>query len=120
MTRDQLTNDPRLPEHLASRLRLPLIAAPMLSVSGPDLVIAACCSGVIGAFPVANARTVDGLAAWLQQLETALTMETELHPERPPAPFCPNLIIKRDELKAELACLTRHRIEIVITSVGSP
>lgn len=110
----------RLPENVTNRLRLPLIAAPMLSVSGPDLVIAACCNGVIGAFPVANARTIEGLRAWLQQIEAALSAAAEAHPERPPAPFCPNLIIKRTEMKAELACLLQHRIEMVITSVGSP
>jgi nitronate monooxygenase len=110
----------RFPETIAKRLRLPLIAAPMLSVSGPDLVIAACCSGVIGAFPVANARTVEGLRAWLQQIETALSNAAKAHPERPPAPYCPNLIIKRAEMKAELACLVQHRVEMVITSVGSP
>jgi nitronate monooxygenase len=92
----------------------------MLSVSGPELVIAACRNGVIGAFPVANARTVAGLTAWLQQIEDALKAEADVHPERLPAPFCPNLIIKRTEMKAELACLLRHRIEMVITSVGSP
>lgn len=110
----------RLPNNITSRLRLPLIAAPMLSVSGPDLVIAACTSGVIGAFPVANARTIEGLQAWLQQIESALHTAAETHPEQPPAPFCPNLIIKRTEMKAELACLVQHRIEMVITSVGSP
>src|SRR5258708_6576253 len=110
----------RLPESIAKRLCLPLIAAPMLSVSGPELVIAACCNGVIGAFPVANARTVAGVQAWLQQIETALSAAAAAHPEQPPAPFCPNLIIKRAELKAELACLVQHRIEMVITSVGSP
>lgn len=109
-----------LPEHIAKRLRLPLIAAPMLSVSGPDLVVAACCHGVIGAFPVANARTVEGLEVWLRQIATSLSAAAEAHPERQPAPFCPNLIIKRTELKAELACLRQHRIEMVITSVGSP
>jgi nitronate monooxygenase len=114
------TNPRGLPEAILKRLRLPLIAAPMLSVSGPELVIAACCNGVIGAFPVANARTVEGLTGWLQQIEDALKAEAEAHPERPPAPFCPNLIIKRAELKAELACLVQHHIEMVITSVGSP
>jgi nitronate monooxygenase len=64
----------RLPESIIKRLRLPLIVAPMLSVSGPDLVIAACCNGVIGAFPVANARTVEGVQAWLQHIETALVL----------------------------------------------
>src|SRR5215510_16201846 len=106
----------RLPESIVKRLHLPLIAAPMLSVSGPELVIAACCSGVIGAFPVANARTVEGVQTWLQHIETALSAAAETHPERPPAPFCPNLIIKRTEMKAELACLLRHHIEMVITS----
>lgn len=109
-----------LPETITERLRLPLIAAPMLSVSGPELVIAACRNGVIGAFPVANARTVEGLTVWLRQIEEALKAEADAHPERPPASFCPNLIIKRTELQAELACLVRHRIEMVITSVGSP
>jgi len=110
----------RLLESVTKRLRLPLIAAPMLSVSGPELVIAACRSGVIGAFPVANARTIEGVQVWLQQIETALNAASEAHPERPPAPFCPNLIIKRTEMKAELACLLQHRIEMVITSLGSP
>jgi nitronate monooxygenase len=75
---------------------------------------------VIGGFPVANARTVEGLQAWLRQIEGALNRAAETHPERPPAPFCPNLIIKRAEMKAELACLAQHRVEMVITSVGSP
>ena len=48
----------RLPEHITARLRLPLIAAPMLHVSGVELVSAACRHGVIGAFPTANARSV--------------------------------------------------------------
>lgn len=114
------TNKKGLPEAITKRLRLPLIAAPMLSVSGPDLVIAACRNGVIGAFPVANARTVEGVTLWLQQIEDTLKADADAHPERPPAPFCPNLIIKRAEMKAELACLVRHRIEMVMTSVGSP
>ena len=110
----------RLPEKVAKRLRLPLIAAPMLSVSGPDLAIAACKAGVIGSFPLANARSIEGVDAWLKQIETALAEAAEKTPDRPPAPFCPNLIIKRAEMRAELDALVRHRVEMVITSVGSP
>ena len=110
----------RLPEKIAKRLRLPLIAAPMLSVSGPDLAIAACKAGVIGSFPLANARSIEGVDAWLKQIETALAEAAEQTPEHPPAPFCPNLIIKRAEMRAELDALVRHRVEMVITSVGSP
>jgi nitronate monooxygenase len=114
----------RLPEKIAKRLRLPLIAAPMLSVSGPDLAIAACKAGVIGSFPLANARSIEGVDAWLKQIETALGEAAEKTPEHfpdlAPAPFCPNLIIKRAEMRAELDALVRHRVEMVITSVGSP
>jgi nitronate monooxygenase len=110
----------RLPEKIARRLRLPLIAAPMLAVSGPDLALAACRAGVIGAFPLANARTIENVDTWLTKIEDTLKATAEENPDRPPAPFCPNLIIKRAEMKAELACMLRHRIELVITSVGSP
>src|SRR5882757_10720064 len=110
----------RFPEKIAKRLRLPLIAAPMLSVSGPDLAIAACKAGVIGSFPLANARSIEGVDAWLKQIESALAETAEKTPEHPPAPFCPNLIIKRAEMRAELDALVKHRVEMVITSVGSP
>src|ERR1700721_144039 len=110
----------RLPEKIAKRLRLPLIAAPMLAVSGPALAIAACKAGVIVSFPLANARTVDGVEAWLTQIETELARTTDETPERPPAPFCPNLIIKRPQMRDELQALVKHRVEMVITSVGSP
>ena len=76
----------RFPEKIAKRLRLPLIAAPMLSVSGPDLAIAACKAGVIGSFPLANARSIEGVDAWLKQIETALAEAAEKTPDRPPAP----------------------------------
>jgi NAD(P)H-dependent flavin oxidoreductase YrpB (nitropropane dioxygenase family) len=34
---------------------LPVVAAPMFLISGPELVIEACRSGIIGAFPTTNA-----------------------------------------------------------------
>ncbi|WP_236903906.1 NAD(P)H-dependent flavin oxidoreductase [Comamonas serinivorans] len=36
------------------------------------------------------------------------------------APFGVNLIMRRDNLAEEIACLVRHRVEFVITSVGAP
>jgi nitronate monooxygenase len=96
----------------AGRIALPLIAAPMFRVSGPDLVIAACQAGVIGSFPTANCRSVDELDHWLTRIGTALTPQH--------APFCPNLIMRRAALQEELACLLRHHVELVITSVGAP
>jgi nitronate monooxygenase len=43
-----------LPELLKDQLRIPLIGAPMFIVSQPELVIAQCMAGIIGAFPALN------------------------------------------------------------------
>src|SRR5260370_32779626 len=102
----------RLPEKIAKRLRLPLIAAPMLAVSGPDLAIAACKAGVIGSFPLANARSVEGVESWLTQIETELARGSDGTPDHLPAPFCPNLIIKRAQIRDELRALVNHRVEM--------
>ena len=106
---------PRLPEHINRRLRLPLIAAPMLNVSGVDLVVAACRNGVIGAFPTANARSTAQLDQWLSDIAARLFAAPE-----EAAPCCPNLIMRSPRLAEDLACLLAHRVEMVITSVGSP
>lgn len=99
-------------ERIKRRLSLPLIAAPMFRVSGPDLVIAACKAGVIGSFPTANCRSVEEFDHWMTTIGNALGGND--------APFCPNLIMRRESLQEELACVVRHRAEIVITSVGAP
>lgn len=106
-----------LPENIAARLKLPVISAPMLRISGPDLVIAACRAGVIGAFPVANCRTIEELDAWLSRITTALREPVD---GQMPAPYCPNLIVRRAELKEQLACVLKYKPELVVTSVGSP
>ena len=102
-----------LPVSLNSRLKLPLIAAPMFLVSGPALVIAACRAGVIGSFPTANCRTLAELDAWLGEIKDATAGA---------APFCPNLIVHRSNPRVaeDLAAVLRAKPEMVITSVGSP
>ncbi|SNR81033.1 NAD(P)H-dependent flavin oxidoreductase [Blastococcus mobilis] len=104
---------PRLPAAVAERLRIPAIAAPMLAVSGPELVAAACRSGVVGAFPTVNARSTGELDDWLSGLATQRGNQAW-------APWCPNLIIRQPRLADDLETLVRHRVEMVITSVGPP
>lgn len=98
---------------IASRIRLPLIAAPMLLVSGPDLVVAACRAGIIGSFPTKNCRTVDELERWLARMQE----ETAGH-----APFAPNLIVHKTNtrLDDDTRLVEKYRPAMVITSVGSP
>ncbi|MBL1073412.1 nitronate monooxygenase [Nocardia sp. 2] len=97
-------------------LTVPVIAAPMLRVSGPDLVLAACRAGVIGAFPTANARSTEELGAWLASITSCLR-DTEVQ-----TPYAPNLIVHpgNPRLSADLDMLCAYRPPLVITSVGSP
>jgi nitronate monooxygenase len=94
---------------------VPLIVAPMFLVTGPDLVIAACKAGAIGAIPALNARTPAILDEWLATIVSA----TE-----PPngAPFAVNLIAHptNSRLDEDIAATEKHRVPIVITSVGAP
>jgi nitronate monooxygenase len=110
-----------IPNTLRSRLRLPLIAAPMFLVSGPALVKAACRAGVIGSFPTANCRTVDELERWLADMNDDLKRAAD-ETGKPTAPLCPNLIVHRSNTRVpdDLAAVLRHKVEMVITSVGSP
>jgi nitronate monooxygenase len=102
-------------------LTLPLIAAPMLRVSGPALVSAACRAGIVGAFPTVNARGPEGLEAWLTQIDQDLERARDAGVARL-GPVCPNLIMRRpaEELQADLEVLIRHRVRLVVASVGSP
>ena len=77
-----------LPEVLTARLRLPVIAAPMFLVSGPELVIAASRAGVLASFPTANCRSAaelsrarydGGVTSYLEVLESERSLfRTEL------------------------------------------
>jgi nitronate monooxygenase len=107
-----------LPLSWSHRLRLPLVAAPMLHVSGPDLVAEACAAGVIGAFPTANCSSTDELTQWIAHIRERVTEACgSVHAG---APFAANLIVRSPQLQDHLQCLLRERIELVITSVGSP
>lgn len=99
---------------VSRRLRLPLVAAPMTGVSGPDLVIAACRSGVIGSFPTHNAGSVEQLDEWLGRV----VHETGENA----APIAPNLVVHptNRRLDADVERLVAHGVQLVITSVGSP
>lgn len=99
---------------LGDRLRIPVIAAPMTGVSGPELVLGCCHNGVVGAFPTHNAASPAELDAWL----TRLSAELDAAPSA--APYAVNLVVhaahrRRD---ADLRVLIDHQVDVVILSVG--
>jgi nitronate monooxygenase len=104
-----------------NRLALPMIAAPLFIISQPDLVIAQCKAGVIGSFPSLNARPAEMLDEWLGQIESELAAYDREHPEQPAAPFAVNLIVHKsnDRLMHDLEVVVRHRVPVVITSLGA-
>ena len=111
-----------IPESLRGALRLPVIGAPMFIVSGPELVIAQCKAGIIGAFPALNARPPELLDEWLTQISAALRAAREEHPERKIAPFAVNQIVHQsnDRLQHDMELCVKHRVPIVITSLRPP
>ncbi|MDA5193905.1 NAD(P)H-dependent flavin oxidoreductase [Govanella unica] len=103
-----------VPQLFKGRLSLPAIAAPMFLVSGPELVIASCKSGVVGTFPALNQRTSEGYAAWLDEIVAALDDTVD-------APFGINLIVHKSNprVAADLELTVKHRVPLVITSLGA-
>jgi nitronate monooxygenase len=110
-----------LPPVLSRNLRLPMVAAPMFIVSHPALVAAQCKAGIIGSFPALNARPQEELDRWLEELAAELARYDAQHPDCPSAPFAVNLIVHRTNgrLQDDLAACVRHRVPIVITSLGA-
>lgn len=110
------------PDILANaRLTLPVIGAPLFIISQPELVVAQCKAGVIGAFPSLNARPAEVLDVWLSRIEAELAAHDAAHPGRPSAPFAVNLIVHKsnDRLMHDLEVCVKHRVPIVITSLGA-
>ena len=105
-----------LPECLQGKLKLPLIAAPMFLVSGPDLVVAACQEGIVGSFPTPNARTPAILDEWLDDITSRMADVSDA------GPLAANLVVhpSNDRLEDDLALVAKYKVPLVITALGSP
>jgi nitronate monooxygenase len=106
---------------LFDRLRLPIIGSPLFIVSGPDLVIAQCKAGIVGAFPALNARPQSLLDEWLHRITEELAAHNRAHPDRPAAPFAVNQIVHKsnDRLEQDVETCAKWQVPIVITSLGA-
>jgi len=106
---------------IKSRLSIPAFAAPMFLISGPDLVIAACKAGIVGAFPTLNARPVAVLEQWLERITHELADAESATPGKI-APWAANLIVHKNNQRFEpdFKLIQKYQPDIVITSLGSP
>ena len=98
------------------------MVAPMFLVSGPDLVTAACRSGVIGSFPAPNARSIDVFEEWLDKITGEIGNMKKNQVAGATDVWAQNLVVHStyDRLDAELALLQKYQPPIVITALGSP
>lgn len=103
-------------------LRLPVIAAPMFTVSYPELVKAQCMAGIVGSFPALNARPPELLDEWLTQIQEELATYQSMHPQRQVGPIAVNQIvhISNTRLEQDMHICVKHRIPIYITSLRAP
>jgi len=101
-------------------LSLPVVAAPMFLISGPQLVIECCKNGIVGTFPALNQRTTDGFESWVIEIKEALA-KFEAETGKKPAPFGVNLIVHQSNprVEADLAICVKHKVPLIITSLGA-
>ena len=103
-------------------LRLPVFAAPMFLISGPELVLQACKAGIIGAFPTPNARPINVLEDWMRQITEGLARARDEQPAATLGPWCANLVThsSNTRLAQDLALVARYKPPVVVTALGSP
>ncbi len=97
---------------LKENTRIPVIGAPLFTVSYPELVIAQCKAGIVGSFPALNARPADQLEVWIEKISKELIEK----------PFAVNQIChsSNDRLEHDMEVCVKHKVPIIITSLRAP
>ncbi|MGB3071592.1 MAG: nitronate monooxygenase family protein [Ottowia sp.] len=101
-------------------LTMPVIGSPMFIISNPDLVVEQCKAGIVGAVPALNARPSSQLDEWITEIRERLDAHDK-SAARPAAPFAINLITHKTNarLDHDLEVVVRHKVPLVITSLGA-
>lgn len=110
-----------LPDILKTKLRAPIVGAPLFIISNPDLVVAQCCAGIIGSFPALNARPEAQLDEWLSEITERLAAYDKENPDQPSAPFAVNQIVhmSNTRLEHDLRMCVKYKVPVVISSLGA-
>ncbi len=110
-----------IPQCMQGRLSTPAVGAPLFIISNPDLVIAQCKAGVVGSFPALNARPAEVLDEWLTRIGEELDAHNQTNPDNPAAPYAVNQIVhgSNDRLMHDVELCVKHKVPVVITSLGA-
>lgn len=106
---------------LKSKTSLPVIVAPMFLVSNPDMALESCKAGLVGSFPALNQRTAAGFEQWLEKMNDGIADLKAKDPTATVAPYAVNLIVHKTNprLAEDLALCVKHKVPVVITSLGA-
>ena len=107
---------------LKDRTRIPVIGAPLFTVSYPELVLAQCKAGIVGSFPALNARPEEKLSEWITMMKKELEDFKSENPEAVVAPFAVNQIChhSNNRLEHDMNVCVEHEVPIIITSLRAP
>ena len=96
---------------LKAGLRIPVMAGPMFIASTPELVIAQCGAGIIGAMPALNARTTEQLDADITRIKAGVGDK----------PYAINLVAHRtnERLGPDLEVVLKHKVPIVVLALAA-
>lgn len=108
---------------LFADLALPVIAAPMFLVTGPELVIAAAAAGIVGVAASSSTRSPAEYDEWLERIQTGLAARRG---DGPVGPVAANVgAPSRDRgdtprYVRDLEYCRKRRVPLVITVKGDP
>ncbi len=107
---------------LKDKTRIPVIGAPLFTVSYPELVLAQCKAGIVGSFPALNARPEEKLGEWITMMKKELNDYQNKNPEEIVAPFAVNQIChhSNSRLEHDMEVCVEHEVPIIITSLRAP
>ena len=107
---------------LKDKTRLPVIAAPLFTVSYPELVTAQCKAGIVGSFPALNARPEEKLDEWIKSMKKDLSEYKTENPDAVVAPFAVNQIChhSNNRLMHDMEVCVDNEVPLIITSLRAP
>lgn len=99
--------------NFTKRMKIPAIAKPLFMISTPNLVIEQCNSGIIGTLSALNAKSSTQLDNWIYEIKLSLNNSNSI-------PFAINKIIhpSNKRLLSDLDIIVKHKVPIIITSLG--
>jgi len=107
--------------NLIASMSLPVIAAPMFTVSNPNLALATCAQGMMGSFPAHTTRSREELEDWLTAMAEGVVRLAKEGAEMV-GPYGVNLVVSagNQRLDQDLDLCIKHEVPIILTSKGAP